>query len=190
MERSVSWVMEYVTRPGAALDRVGGLPSHLAYQWPRCQSCHEQLAFVGQLYAGDGLPLDGHLALQFYVCQDCQEEHRGWLHMEALPPTAPANDRRVGVRCRSQPRRYIRYSPVEDSMDQWAFNRGAVTAEDLPDDHLLKDKVGGLFPYDGYEGPKITPANRMVAQFSWKAIRAAVYVYRSTRYGFYPYTYW
>ena len=189
MRSSVSWVMDYSTRPGVTRDRVGGLPSHLPYMWPRCQACHERMSFVGQLYAADWLPLDGHLALQFYVCDDCQEE-RKWLHMEALPPSAPSNARKVGVRCRSRPRRYIHFTPVEDSMDQWAFNRRRLAEEELPDKHLRRDKVGGLFPYDGYESPKITPANRMVAQFVWPGVGAAVYLYHSARHGFYPYLYW
>src|SRR5262245_12150384 len=90
--RSVSWVMDYSTRPGDTLDRVGGVPSHLPYTWPRCQACQERMAFVGQLYASEWFPLDDHLALQFYVCDRCREE-RKWLHMEALPRGSPVNDR-------------------------------------------------------------------------------------------------
>lgn len=184
----MSWVMEYSTRPGGTLDRVGGVPSHLPYTWPRCQACQGQMAFVGQLYSSDWLPLDDHLALQFYVCDRCRER-RKWMHMEALPTASPANDRRTGVRCGSQPRQYIHYTPVDDSMDQWAFQRRQLTEEDLPDKHLRRDKVGGLFPYDGYEGPKITRQNRMVAQFVWPGVGAAVYLYRSVRHGFYPFLY-
>lgn len=188
MSRSVSWIMTYSTRPGDTLDRVGGQPSHLPYFWPRCQACQERMAFVGQLYDSDRLSLDGHLALQFYVCDDCQDKQR-WLHMEALPKAAPLNSARVGVRRRSQPRRYIHYSPVEDSMDQWELNRRRLAEEELPDKHLRRDKVGGLFPYDGDEGPKITPSNLMVAQFLWQGVGATVYLYRSAKYGFYPYLY-
>jgi hypothetical protein len=165
------------------------VPSHLPYTWPRCQACQGRMAFVGQLYASERLPLDGHLALQFYVCDGCREE-RKWLHMEALPRASPANDRRTGVRCGSQPVRYIHYTPVEDSMDQWAFHRRRLAEEELPDKHLRRDKVGGLFPYDGSEGTKITRQNRMVAQFVWPGVGAAVYLYHSARHGFYPYLYW
>ena len=189
MGRSVSWLMEYSTRPGDTLDRVGGVPSHLPYVWPRCQACQGRMAFVGQLYASERLPLDGHLALQFYVCDRCREA-RKWLHMEALPKDSPANDRGAGVRCASQPRRHIRYTRVEDSMDQWAFLRRRLAEEELTDIHLRRDKVGGLFPYDGAEGTRITRQNRMVAQFVWPGVGAAVYLYRSAKYGFYPYLYW
>jgi hypothetical protein len=147
------------------------------------------MAFVGQLYSSERLPLDGHLALQFYVCDACREI-RKWLHMEALPPSAPANDRRFGVRCPSQPRRFIHYTPIEDSMDQWTFLGSELTGEDLPDKHLRFDKVGGLFPYDGYEGPAITRTNRMVAQVTWPGIGAIAYLYHSSKAGLYAYLYW
>jgi hypothetical protein len=147
------------------------------------------MAFVGQLYAKDWFPIDGHLALQFYVCDDCRET-RKWVHMEALPKTASANTQRIGVRCRSQPRLYISYDPVEDSMDQWTFNRRMLAEEELPDKHLRKDKLGGLFPYDGYESPKITKRNQMIAQFIWRGIGVALYLYESTEQGIYPYLYW
>lgn len=61
--------------------------------------------------------------------------------------------------------------------------------DELPDKHLFDDKVGGLFPYDGYEGPKLSKQNRMVAQFNWKGIGGPVYVYHSIREGFYLYVY-
>jgi hypothetical protein len=110
--------------------------------------------------------------------------------MEALPKSAPTNDRDAGVRCKSQPKLYISYTPVEDSMDQWTFNRRRLAEQALPDTHLRRDKVGGLFPYDGYESPKITKENRMVAQFIWRGIGGALYLYHSARHGFYPYLYW
>jgi hypothetical protein len=110
--------------------------------------------------------------------------------MEALPKTASGNSQGAGVRCRSQPKLYISYAAVEDSMDQWTFNRRGVPERDLPDKHLRQDKIGGLFPYDGYEGPKITKRNQMIAQFIWRGIGAAVYLYHSARDGTYPYLYY
>jgi hypothetical protein len=165
------------------------------------------MAFVGQLYAKDWFPIDGHLALQLYVCDHCRKtvgvaspsggvvkgatiSVAGMLHLEALPPTAAVNSRGLGVRCRFQPKRYISYTPVEDSTDQWEFNRRKLAEEELPDEHLRRDKLGGLFPYDGYEGPKITRQNRMIAQFMWRGIGGAVYMYDSARYGIYPYLYY
>ena len=161
------------------------MPGHLPYMWPRCQACQERMAFVGQLYSSEWFEIDGHLALQFYVCEDCQEK-RKWVHMEALPRTATANVRQTGVQCRSQPKLYISYSQVRDSMDQWTFNRRKLSEEELPDKHLRRDKIGGLFPYDGYECPKITKQNRMIAQFVWRGIGGAIYLYQSTAQGVYP----
>jgi hypothetical protein len=74
-------------------------------------------------------------------------------------------------------------------MDQWSFNRRKLAEEELPDKHLRRDKVGGLFPYDGYDGPRITPTNRMVAQFTWKAVNGPIYLYQSSRRGLYLYHY-
>ena len=66
-------IMDYHRKPGPGLDRVGGLPSHLPYVWPRCQMCQGRMGFVGQLYWVEPLGLRKHLALQFYVCDDCRE---------------------------------------------------------------------------------------------------------------------
>jgi hypothetical protein len=186
--------MQYHRRPSGTPDRVGGLPAHLPYVWPRCQRCQERMGFVGQLYASDRLPLGDHLALQFYVCDECRETFDGAndmvsIHMEVLPRTAVANKARSGLRCRTQQLRYISYTPVEDSMDQWTFNRRKLAEQDLTDKHLRRDKVGGLFPYDGYEGPPITRRNRMVAQFIWKGIGGPIYIYQSDNEGIYPYYY-
>lgn len=57
------------------------------------------------------------------------------------------------------------------------------------DRHLTSDKVGGLFAYDGSDGPKITRANRMIAQFCWAAIGGPVYLYDSNAEGLYLYHY-
>jgi len=163
------------------------------------------MAFVGQLYAKDWFPMDGHLALQFYVCDGCRKNvpvlspsgrvKKGVtfsvptaLHLEPLPATAPANTQGMGVRCRFQPKRYISYTPVEDSMDQWEFNRRKLSEEEfLPDKHLRSDKLGGLFPYD--EGPKITRQNLMIGQLHWQGFGGTVYLYQSVRVGIYPLLY-
>ena len=129
MAHSVSWVMGYHRRPQGERDRVGGLPDHLPHVWPLCQLCQERMEFVGQLYACDRLPLGDPLGLQFYVCDNCRQTYNGQandrvpIHMEVLPPGAAENVGREGVRCRRQPIRYVSYTPVEDSMDQWTFNR-------------------------------------------------------------------
>ena len=186
MPDSVSWVMDYSRRPGESPDRLGGLPDHLPYAWPRCQGCQERMGFVGQLYAADHFPMDGHLALQLYVCDDCMDVGSQMVHLEVLPPTAALNRRRLGVRYRPQSKQYITFTPIEDSIDQWAYIRRRRTEDDLPDEHLRRDKVGGLFPYDDSEGPKITRQNRMVAQFDWRPrLKRMVYVFQSARLGFY-----
>ena len=103
--------------------------------------------------------------------------------------TAAANMARVGVRCQFQPILYISYTSVEDSMDQWTFNRRRLAESELPDKHLRRDKVGGLFPYDRYESPPITRRNRMIAQFIWRGIGGPIYLYQSAKEGIFPYHY-
>lgn len=206
MANSVSYLMNYSRRERDTLDCVGGLPTHLPYTWPLCQICHEPMGFVGQLYATDWFPIDGHLALQFYVCDDCRKTVKvasvnggvvkgaalsvaTTYHVEALPRTALVNSRGKGVRCKSQPKQYIHYVPVEDSMDQWTFIRRKLVETQLRDKHLRKDKIGGLFPYDDYECPKITKRNRMITQFKWAGFGGTIYLYQSTEKGIYPLLY-
>jgi hypothetical protein len=152
------------------------------------------MAFVGQLYSSDWFLLADLLALQFFVCDDCRVSFNGAndrvpIHMEQLPLTALANASRVGVRSKRQPIRYISYTPIVDSIDQWTLHRRELAEEELPDEHLRRDKVGGLFPYDGYDSPKITRRNRMIAQFAWEGIGGPVYLYQSTSKGIYLFHY-
>ena len=112
------------------------------------------------------------------------------LHLEFLPRAAPKNLGHHGIRCKSQPKLFIDYDRVEDSIDQWTFNRRRIPEQDLPDKHLRQDKIGGLFPYDGYDSPKITKKNEMVAQFHWVGIGGTVYLYRSAREGIQAFRCW
>ena len=195
MEISVSYIMKYSRRPGNTRDWVGGLPAHLPDKWPRCQSCQESMGFVGQLYASTWFPIDGQLALQFYVCDQCRKTFNKQandyvpIHMEQLSLKALPNTEMGGVRCKLQPKLYISYDRVEDSMHQWTFNRRKLLEDDLPDKHLRDDKIGGLFPYDGYESPKITKNNRMIAQFVWRGINGPIYLYWSKKDGIYLFYY-
>jgi hypothetical protein len=163
--------------------------------WPRCQLCFERLGFVGQLYASDRLPLGDLLGVQFYACDDDRKTFDGQandqlpIHMEMLPPDAPENTKREGTRCPAQPMRYISYTPVEDPMDQRTLHRRGYDL-DVPDDHhLLADKVGGLFLCDGSDAPAITRQNRLLASFTWAAIRGPIMLYRSAKRGLYMYHY-
>jgi hypothetical protein len=201
MKSSVSHVLQYSPKGNDADDRVGGLPAHLPSVWPRCQSCQHFMAFVGQIYAKEWFPIGDHLAMQFYAC----DEHRKIikapysrksfsisepLHLEFLPRIAARNSGKKGVRCKLQPKLYVTYVRVEDSLDQWTFNRRRMAEQELPDKHLRQDKIGGLFPYDGYDGPKITKKNPMIAQFNWVGIGGFVYLYQSATNGIYAFRSW
>jgi len=152
------------------------------------------MGFVGQLYACDWFPIENYLALQFYVCEACRRSFKGAnddipIHMEKLKSSARLNSGKSGIRCRVQPKRYISYVAVEDSMSQWTLNRKGLAESELPDKHLRNDKIGGLFPYDGYDSPPITKTNQLIAQFFWRGVNGPIYLYRSTRKGIYLFHY-
>jgi len=190
MPPRVSYLMTYSRSRRKTHDWVGGLPRHLPHQWPKCQRCQESVGFVGQHFASKWFPLDGQLGLQFYVCDECRETFGDsnpdvTIHMEELFSGAKLNTKKAGVRCRWQPKLFITYNPVADSMEQWTFDRSDASLDEMSDRHLEEDKIGGLFPYDGYETPKITKSNRMIAQFTWKGIGGPIYLYQSTKKGIY-----
>jgi len=164
------------------------------------------MAFVGQLYRSEFFPVD-HLAVQFYVCDDCRKQlhpasvHGGinkkitlnianTVHLQPIPTNAGSNESNCGVRCVHQPKLYIAYTAMDDSMDQSAFNRRKISEEQLADQHLRNDKIGGLFPYDGFDSPKITKSNRLLAQFKWQGIGATLYLFESVKRGLYPFLCW
>ncbi len=176
--QSISYVMEYVDGHHGG-DQLGGLPSHLPYNWPRCQSCQAIMAFVGQLYACEWFPISGFFCLQFYICADrCDLDH-SFIQLERVHHGAKPNRRRLGRPHADQPLKTIRYCEVEDSMDQMTFTNGQYSEEQLSDTHLRDDKLAGLFPYDGYEGPAITKDNRCIGQMKWNAIPETIYLYES-----------
>jgi len=147
------------------------------------------MLFVGQLYSCERMELSDVLCLHFYICDDCRETYDGPVNdklpiqMLALPVGAPRNTTRTGCSIDSWPKRFIDYVALEDPMDQKAWTR--IGSPDLEVEHLCADKVGGLFPYDGYEGYKITTRNRMIAQFFWEIVGGPIYVYCSDKDGLY-----
>lgn len=191
--RSISYLMHYSRTSRTCDDRIGGVPSHLPAHWPRCQTCQQEMGFVGQLYEADWFSLDGDLALQFYVCADCRQSFGGMandkvpIHLERLSRSAQRNVGGQGVRCKSQPKLFITYEAVDDSMEQSVFQRRRIAEAELSDVHLRQDKIGGLFPYDGYDCPAITKENQMIAQFKWQGIGGPIFVYRSAKKGIYLY---
>jgi hypothetical protein len=202
MPSSVSYVLKYSAKGNDAGDRVGGLPRHLPQVWPRCQMCQHPMAFVGQIYAKPWFPLDGQMALQFYACDEDRKtievpysRKKSFsisepLHLEFVAHTAAKNPGRKGVRSKFQPKLYITYEPVKDSMDQQTFLRRRLPEQALADKHLRSDKLGGMFPYDGYDGPAITRKNRMIGQLGWVGIGGLVYLYQDVEKGIYAFRYW
>jgi len=193
MGKSISYLMEY-SRGNTGLDRFGGLPSHLPHNWPRCQCGQERLAFMGQIYACDWFPLNGLLCLQFYTCVRRCLLDVDLLHVELVHPGAPTNRRCEGVANPDLPVRTINYFAVEDSLDHGTF-LGMISGEDpvwpvLKDEHLYSDRLGGIYTFDGTEGPVIDESNRCIGQFQHPCIRReTIYLYESTKEGIYAHTY-
>lgn len=186
--RSFSYAMEYVDGHHGG-DQLGGLPSHDPYNWPRCQSCQSEMAFVGQLYACEWFPISGLFCLQFYMCVERCDLDRSFIQLERVHHGAKRNRRAVGRSHPEQPLKTIRYFEIEDSIDQMSFTKQQLSEGELPDTHLRNDKLGGLFPYDGYEGPEITADNRYIGQMKWDAIPEMLYLCESRTRGPYFFLY-
>lgn len=151
------------------------------------------MLFVGQLYAEKSwFPLDGNLCLHLYSCH-C---HPGLVHLEILAYGSALGYGRVGRPHPKQNKKDIHYEINEDPLDRSVF-WGVREYPDLPGfdpvkdyPYLYEDKIGGLFPYDAYEGPMQTKDNQMIAQMGWSSFAGTVYLYHSTSKGFYPHHLW
>jgi len=138
------------------------------------------MAFIGQLYACDWFPISGLHCIQFYVCiERCDLDH-SFIQLERIHSDAKRNRRQIGRAHPDQPKKTIYYRPVADSMDQMTFTEQRLSEDDLVDKHLRDDKLAGLFPYDGYEGPEINDDNRCIGQMNWKVIPAMLYLYENS----------
>ena len=169
---------------------MGGLPTHSPYNWPRCHGCHNHMAFVAQLYTCDWFPLDGLLCLQFYICtHDCGDQP--FVHLECVRDGAELNSRKNGIEHPAQKRQTIKFWCYDDPFDQREYGDGGSLPSGFFYDfgYLLSDKLCGLFPIDGSEGPPLTDSNRCIGQMNWSVIPCMMYLYLDLNAGPYLYLY-
>jgi hypothetical protein len=189
-----SYYMVYRNGHGRSLDRVGGRPTHLPGQWPMCDECGEEMAFVGQLYADDDwFPLDGNMCLHLDACV----KHPLEVKVVLVPFDAAEGNGRIGHSHPKQPKLSIEYEVADDPIDHRAYWDISKKPELLNFEPPLKgyeylfsaDKIGGVFPFNGDEIPEQSKDNQLMLQVSWKAFKAAVYVYKSKKKGWYAFAY-
>ena len=182
---TTSYVASY-TDGHTGTDRLGGLPSHLPPRWPQCQACQDDMAFVAQIYSSDRCQFGKYLCVHFYMCNcDCTEGGDLLLHMEPLPKTAVKNETNYGVEHPDQTYTTIQYTAFQDP-PPFCDSGKEVTPEDWP--HIFKDKVGGLFPYEG-DGIDITEDNVCYLQMIWQLLGVQIFVCESKQRGIYLWTY-
>ena len=138
------------------------------------------MVFVGQLYACEWFPISGLQCIQFYICNMPCDLNRSFIQLERIHSDAQRNRKQIGFPHPNQPKQTIYYNAVTDSMDQMTFTKKQLSEDDLPDKHLRDDKLAGLFPYDGYEGPEITNENRCIGQMNWNIIPEMMYLYENS----------
>ena len=184
-----SYVMEYKAGHRGN-DRMGGLPTHSPYNWPRCHSCHSRMAFIAQIYTCQWFHLEGLMCLQFYICEDdCGDQP--FVHLECVHQGAPLNTANEGRVHPRQPKLTIQFWRYEDPLDQTGYGRG----DNLPNgffkdfDYLFSDKLCGLFPIDGSEGPPLSKLNRCIGQMNWPVVPGMLYLYHHNQFGPYLFLY-
>ena len=175
-------------------DRIGGLPSHLPVNWPRCQGGQERLAFIAQIYSCDWFPLNGLFCLQFYACVERCHLEVDFLHMELVHEGALENGKKRGVAHPDLPVKTINYTPTRDSLDHDTFLE--IISDDnqewpvLKDEHLHKDRLSGIYTFDGYEGPVVNKTNRCIGQFRHPCDpQTGLYLFHSDTEGIYLHAY-
>jgi hypothetical protein len=93
----MAYYAKFVKGHHGALDRIGGLPSHLPLAFPACLS-GQQMAFLGQVYCEPPrLSLAEVLCIQLYQDPDVGEGGDPCPVAVALPIDAPANKDRHGI---------------------------------------------------------------------------------------------
>lgn len=132
----VAYYMQFTKGHHGALDRLGGLPSHLPPAFPVCPDSGQELAFLAQFYcAPPRLDLEDTLCVQLYQAQDVGEGGDPVPVAVTVPLGSPANTDNRGT---PQPRVVPHDVTWEERIDPDA-------EPDFPDDlPLYGSKVGGF----------------------------------------------
>ena len=147
----LAYYAQYIDGHHGALDRIGGLPSHLPVGLHNCE-CDSEMSFVAQLYFQDkDLPfLDSCLlGVQLFSCDRCLHDI-----VLPIPEHAGSNESRTGKAWHKLNQwRDIKWvvrddpEPTDDTEQFWV---GDVLAPEYA--HLLDDKIGGCFPVVDHDG--------------------------------------
>lgn len=80
-----------------ALNRVGGLQTHLPSSFPVSPSTGKELGFLMQIYCDDKLPIQDTLCIQVYQSVDIDSGDDGEPVAVKVPLNAPLNEERKGL---------------------------------------------------------------------------------------------
>src|SRR6185295_4945045 len=98
---SIAYYMNFTEGHHGALDRIGGLPTHLPTSFPTCLDTGEQMAFLSQFYSTrERFNLPGILCIQMYQCLGIDEGEDPHPLALLVPVGAQVNDQKSG---RQQP---------------------------------------------------------------------------------------
>jgi hypothetical protein len=132
----VAYYMRFVKGHHGALDRVGGLPSHLPPAVPLCPTSGQEMAFLAQFYCTlPRLGLSNTLCVQLYQAHDVGEGGDPVPVAIRVPIGSPANINNGG-----------RPHPQVVSHDVcWEERKDPDAEPPFPDDlPLYQSKIGGL----------------------------------------------
>jgi hypothetical protein len=141
---SVAYYMEFIKGHHGALDRIGGLPTHLPEAFPICADTGQEMAFLVQLYSfHDRFNVPGAVCIQLYQCRGVDDGEDPNPIAVKVPIGALLNEAHRGT---SQPT-VMPYDIIWDRKeDPDEFpSSGGLSPEIL---QLHQAKAGGLPPRD------------------------------------------
>jgi hypothetical protein len=131
-----AYYMRFMKGHHGALDRIGGLPSHVPLAFPRCPYSGQEMAFLAQIYcARPRFSLPETLCVQLYQRQGVGQGDDPCPVAVRVPLGAPVNTGNQGT---CQPRIILHDITWEERIDP---ESEPDFPEDLP---LYESKIGGI----------------------------------------------
>ena len=139
-----SHYMRFTDAIGSTLDQIGGLPTHLPADYPRCRHTDKPMAFVAQFQCGGSrVPVRDARLIQIYQCV----EDDPWPIAITLGHDAPVNVQRLGVIQPLLDPAAIQWDVVDEPVEPGDWE----SVETLPIDQegrLQTSKAGGFCYYE------------------------------------------
>jgi len=139
-----SHYMRFTTAIGHSLDRIGGLPTHLPPEFPRCPFSGEPMSFVAQFHVVEPrLSVRDARLIQIYQCLDDEP----WPIAITLGRDAPENTEDLGVIQPLLDPAAIEWNLVNEPVEPGDWD----AVETLPleeEGRLQSSKAGGFCYYD------------------------------------------